>query len=1383
MAMSTRNFAIIVSIIMATPNGGNCQITGNGPGFDATISLLQNVTSTLQNQEGLHVVTNIILQNSSATADDMASMLPEIILLLQDQWKKENEYRNNTIDVLQSQLDNQQDNHNETKAYLQDQQQTLTQMVDTQTQTLNKLSQIAETQTLMANTFSQVVALLQTQSQQLHNISSTMNTMVSVLENQQKDVQNISHSVPIVLDQQATEIKLLNQQLMTTKSCCLEVAVNDGKDRLTTSEMTTEETSTDEDVLTTEEVAITTEEFILTTTEEPAAPTCPPDEFFCADGACVSKDWACDGFEDCADGSDEDQAFCATCPFQFLCSNGLCRDTGYVCDGRNQCRDNSDETQICNVALPSPSVGDIGTRSVTLNWDDAPPTLDSNPPRNITQYAVTLTTQDGGPLQTVYIPAEGDTNYTITGLRPETMYDVEIAAVVKTEGQSEPEVYNNIDELLDGCHPLDNNLGVTPFTFETTSIPTTEAGTTERLTTVTAPTCPPDKFLCTYGTCVYNDWTCDGFEDCADGSDEDEAFCATCPFQFLCSNGLCTDTGNVCDGRDQCRDNSDETQICDVALSSPSVGEIGTRSVTLNWDDAPPTLDSNPPRNITHYEVTLTPQDGGDSQTVYVPVEGDTNYTITGLRPDTMYDVQVAPVVKTEGQSEPVVIINLGVIPFTFETIPIPTTEAGTTDSVTTVTTTTAPTCPPDEYFCADGTCVYKDWACDGFEDCADGSDEDEAFCATCPYQFLCSNGLCTDTGYVCDGRDQCRDNSDETEICNVPLPSPSVDKIRARSITLYWYDAPTIDSNPSRNITQYAVTLTPKDGGPLQTVYVPAKGDTNYTITGLRPETMYEVEVAPVVKTEGQLEPEVINNLGLTPFTFESITIPTTKAGTTESVTSVIGTTVTIPTTEAGTTESVTSVIGTTAESTTTDSGATTDFEAATCPPDEFLCGDGTCVSKDWACDGFESCSDGSDEDEAFCATCPFQFYCLNGRCTDRQNVCDGINQCGDNSDETKICDLDLPLPSVTVVGISVTLSWNEPPPALGSNPTRNITHYAVTLTPQDGGPSQTVYVPAEAGTNYTISELTPSTMYNIETHAVIATEGQGEPEPYDLGIPTQVFETLSTCPPDKFFCADGPCVFKDWACDMFEDCTDGSDEDDAFCATCPFKFLCSNGQCIDKQNVCDGINQCRDNSDETQFCGVDIPSPSVANVGIGVGSVVLSWDEPPPTLDSNPPRNITLYDVTLTPQDGGPSQTVYVPTEAGTNYTITGLKQGTMYDIETRVVIETEGQGDPEPYDLGIPPQVFTPFSTCPPDKFFCADGPCVFKDWACDMFEDCTDGSDEDDAFCATCPFKFLCSNGQCIDKQNVCDGINQCRDNSDETQFCGVVLIVNKPPQKS
>ena len=67
----------------------------------------------------------------------------------------------------------------------------------------------------------------------------------------------------------------------------------------------------------------------------------------CDDGTCISKDWACDGVPDCASESDEDETFCATCPFQFLCTNGRCTDLANVCDGRNHCRDNSDEDQIC----------------------------------------------------------------------------------------------------------------------------------------------------------------------------------------------------------------------------------------------------------------------------------------------------------------------------------------------------------------------------------------------------------------------------------------------------------------------------------------------------------------------------------------------------------------------------------------------------------------------------------------------------------------------------------------------------------------------------------------------------------------------------------------------------------------------------------------------------------------------------------------------------------------------------------------------------------------------------------------------------------------------------------------------------------------------------
>ncbi|XP_072024882.1 uncharacterized protein [Amphiura filiformis] len=269
MAVSTMKFAIVVSTIMATLQSGNCQITAIGPGFQETNSLLRNVTNTsatvsyilqhveqsLKNQEDLHIVTNILLQNSSSTADYIASMLPEIILLLLSQWRLENEYRNDTIDVLHSQLDAQQDSHDETTTYLHNQQHTLTQvaetqtqMAETQTQTLNKLSEIGETQTLI---LSQVVNLLQMQSQQLENITSTMNTMVSVLENQQEDVQNISRSLPIVLEQQTTEIELLNQQLLTMKNCCLEATADDYEVHVTRAEMTTKE-----DARTTEKAAV-----------------------------------------------------------------------------------------------------------------------------------------------------------------------------------------------------------------------------------------------------------------------------------------------------------------------------------------------------------------------------------------------------------------------------------------------------------------------------------------------------------------------------------------------------------------------------------------------------------------------------------------------------------------------------------------------------------------------------------------------------------------------------------------------------------------------------------------------------------------------------------------------------------------------------------------------------------------------------------------------------------------------------------------------------------------------------------------------------------------------------------------------------------------------
>ena len=92
--------------------------------------------------------------------------------------------------------------------------------------------------------------------------------------------------------------------------------------------------------------------------------------------------------------------------------------------------------------IPSPSVGDIGGRSITLNWPNTPPPeLQGDIPRNITKYAVTLTPQDGGLPITVFAPAEPGASLEVTGLTPETTYDVDIMTVIDTEGQGE-EIYD-----------------------------------------------------------------------------------------------------------------------------------------------------------------------------------------------------------------------------------------------------------------------------------------------------------------------------------------------------------------------------------------------------------------------------------------------------------------------------------------------------------------------------------------------------------------------------------------------------------------------------------------------------------------------------------------------------------------------------------------------------------------------------------------------------------------------------------------------------------------------------------------------------------------------------------------------------------------------------
>lgn len=78
----------------------------------------------------------------------------------------------------------------------------------------------------------------------------------------------------------------------------------------------------------------------------------------------------------------------------------------------------------------------------------------------------------------------------------------------------------------------------------------------------------------------------------------------------------------------------------------------------------------------------------------------------------------------------------------------------------------------------------------------------------------------------------------------------------------------------------------------------------------------------------------------------------------------------------------------------------------------------------------------------------------------------------------------------------------------------------------------------------------------------------------------------TFHSCSPNEFRCANGRCIFKSWKCDHENDCKDGSDEIDCQYPPCATgEFTCNNHRCIPMAQVCNGVNDCKDNvtSDET--------------------------------------------------------------------------------------------------------------------------------------------------------------------------------------------------------
>ncbi|XP_049944498.1 vitellogenin receptor-like [Schistocerca serialis cubense] len=94
------------------------------------------------------------------------------------------------------------------------------------------------------------------------------------------------------------------------------------------------------------------------------------------------------------------------------------------------------------------------------------------------------------------------------------------------------------------------------------------------LVSVVQKVCSDEDFACGDGTCIPDNWVCDGLKDCQNGNDE-VLGCSKkldCGKDFLCSNHHCIPKAWECDGNNDCGDNSDEVNLlqCSSSLFFPA---------------------------------------------------------------------------------------------------------------------------------------------------------------------------------------------------------------------------------------------------------------------------------------------------------------------------------------------------------------------------------------------------------------------------------------------------------------------------------------------------------------------------------------------------------------------------------------------------------------------------------------------------------------------------------------------------------------------------------------------------------------------------------------------------------------------------------------------
>ncbi|XP_060565192.1 uncharacterized protein LOC132724366 isoform X3 [Ruditapes philippinarum] len=290
---------------------------------------------------------------------------------------------------------------------------------------------------------------------------------------------------------------------------------------------------------------------------------------------CIPRSALCDRKVDCMDESDEEQCDCTA--DEYRCESGRCIPQAYKCDRQPQCRDSSDEGSVCQSYLSvsctfeHPYMCGYDFLSYTnFRWERhkgqtlthfTGPEYDHTY-RNESGYYMYTEANNGKPgdnaslISPVFTTNVGQSvlfyyhmlSLEQTHARPGILqFSIENMQTQTKTVSWQAHVLDLRDEWRPVCVDLPDNakirLWFTVIRNETTIYgvdmaiddvrlntytcldltsppPSTTIPTTARMTTTRGSNCAADQFECGEGTCVPQNFRCDGESDCPDSSDE-----------------------------------------------------------------------------------------------------------------------------------------------------------------------------------------------------------------------------------------------------------------------------------------------------------------------------------------------------------------------------------------------------------------------------------------------------------------------------------------------------------------------------------------------------------------------------------------------------------------------------------------------------------------------------------------------------------------------------------------------------------------------------------------------------------------------------------------------------------------------------------------------